>query len=92
MYHGETVVRHRMYRTETGEHVYCLDATDAASRSLRAYHVILAGEKCTIEDGNTKMTMNLETLLLAVHMLAGNVPKDKESSDFWEEILRSASC
>ena len=60
-------------------------------RSRRAYRVALHGDACTISDGSTRMTLDLETLMFAVRALAG-LDQDDATLDMVEETLRAANC
>ena len=60
------LTRQKLYTTESGEHVYSIVTGKGQQRSRRAYRVSLHGEACTINDGRTEMTLDLEMLMLAV--------------------------
>lgn len=87
-----TLTRQKLYIEESGEHVYSIVTGQGQERSRRAYHVSLSGESCTINDGRTKMTLNLEMLMLAVRSLAGMERADALTLDMVEETLRAANC
>ena len=60
----------------------------------RAYRVALHGKTCTMSDGKTEITLELEMLMLAVRALTG---LDREGEgvpmlDLVEETLRAANC
>ena len=65
------LTRQKLYTTESGEHVYSIVTGKGQQRSRRAYRVSLHGEACTINDGRTEMTLDLEMLMLAVRALSG---------------------
>lgn len=77
------LTRQKLYATESGEHVYSIVTGQGQRRSRRAYRVALHGEACTISDGRTEMTLDLEMLMLAVRALSGlekdDVPTDRKS-------------
>ena len=87
-----TLTRQKLYIEESGEHVYSIVTGQGQERSRRAYRVSLSGESCTINDGRTKMTLNLEMLMLAVRSLAGMERADALTLDMVEETLRAANC
>ena len=87
-----TLTRQKLYIEEYGEHVYSIVTGQGQERSRRAYRVSLSGESCTINDGRTKMTLNLEMLMLAVRSLAGMERADALTLDMVEETLRAANC
>ena len=68
------LTRQKLYATESGEHVYSIVTGQGQSRSRRAYRVALHGEACTISDGRTEMTLDLEMLMLAVRALLEKGP------------------
>ena len=77
------LTRQKLYTTESGE---------GQQRSRRAYRVSLHGEACTINDGRTEMTLDLEMLMLAVRALSGLEKDDAPTLDTVEETLRAANC
>lgn len=85
------LIRHKLYAAPSGEHVYCLMSGRGPVRSRRAYRVALRGGDCTITDGRTHLTLDLETLLFAVRALAG-LEQDDATLDAVEETLRAANC
>ena len=86
------LTRQKLYATESGEHVYSIVTGQGQSRSRRAYRVALHGEACTISDGCTEMTLDLEMLMLAVRALSGLEKDDAPTLDIVEETLRAANC
>lgn len=86
------LTRQKLYATESGEHVYSIVTGQGQSRSRRAYRVSLHGETCTIDDGRTEMTLDLEMLMLAVRALSGLQKDDAPTLDIVEETLRAANC
>lgn len=88
----ETLTRQKLYISESGEHIYSIISGQGQERSRRAYRVSLAGETCTINDGQSEMTLNLEMLMLAVRALAGMERADGPTLDMVEETLRAANC
>ena len=94
------LTRQKLYTTESGEHVYSIVTGKVYSvasgagrtRSRRAYRVSLHGEACTINDGRTEMTLDLEMLMLAVRALSGLEKDDAPTLDMVEETLRAANC
>ena len=87
-----TLTRQKLFITEAGEHVYSIVAAQGRERSRRAYRVHMEGETCTIHDGRTEMTLDLEMLMLAVRALAGMERADALTLDMVEETLRAANC
>lgn len=92
-YDEETGVltRQKLYATPSGEHVYSIVTGKGHERSRRAYRVSLHGEACSISDGHTEMTLDLEMLLLAVRALCGLEQDDAPALDMVEETLRAAN-
>ena len=86
------LTRQKLYTTESGEHVYSIVTGKGQRRSRRAYRVSLHGEACTINDGRTEMTLDLEMLMLAVRALSGLEKDDAPTLDTVEETLRAANC
>ncbi len=86
------LTRQRLYATESGEHVYSIVTGQGQQRSRRAYRVSMHGDACTISDGRTEMTLDLEMLMLAVRALAGLDKDDAPTLDSVEETLRAANC
>ncbi|MFR6517809.1 MAG: hypothetical protein ACLUPV_00370 [Bilophila wadsworthia] len=74
------LTRQKLYTTESGEHVYSIVTGKGQQRSRRAYRVSLHGEACTINDGRTEMTLDLEMLMLAVRALSGLEKDDAPTS------------
>ena len=87
-----TLTRQKLYITESGEHVYAITTARGGKKSKRAYKVRMQGEICTIFDGHTEMTIELEMLMLAVRALAGMQGSDVSSLEIIEETLRAANC
>ena len=81
----------KLYATPSGEHIYSIVSGRGPVRSRRAYRVALHGDACTISDGSTRMTLDLETLMFAVRALAG-LDQDDATLDMVEETLRAANC
>ena len=77
------LTRQKLYTTESGEHVYSIVTGKGQQRSRRA---------CTINDGRTEMTLDLEMLMLAVRALSGLEKDDAPTLDMVEETLRAANC
>lgn len=92
-YDEETNVltRQNLYVTESNEHVYSLIAGNGQQKSRRAYRVTLCGDQCTLNDGRTEMTLELEMLMLAVKALTGIEKEDAPSLEMIEETLRAAN-
>ena len=93
-YDEETGVltRQNLYITEANEYVYSIITGTGRQRSRRAYRVALHGKTCTMSDGKTEITLELEMLILAVRALTG---LDREGEgvpmlDLVEETLRAA--
>ena len=82
----------KLYVTEGNEQVYSVASGAGRTRSRRAYRVSLHGEACTINDGRTEMTLDLEMLMLAVRALSGLEKDDAPTLDTVEETLRAANC
>lgn len=93
-YDEETGVltRQNLYITEANEHVYSIVSGNGHERHRRAYRVALQGETCTINDGKTEMTLDLEMLMLAVRALTGLDKEDAPMLELVEETLRAANC
>lgn len=85
------LTRQKLYATPSGEHIYSIVSGRGPVRSRRAYRVALHGDACTISDGDTRMTLDLETLMFAVRALAG-LDQDDAALDMVEETLRAANC
>ena len=79
------LTRQKLYTTESGEHVYSIVTGKGQQRSRRAYRVSLHGEACTINDGRTEMTLDLEMLMLAVRALSGLEKDDAPTLDTVED-------
>ena len=86
------LTRQKLYATESGEHIYSIVTGKGQQRSRRAYRVSLHGEACTINDGRTEMTLDLDMLMLAVRALSGLEKDDAPTLDLVEETLRAANC
>ncbi len=89
---NQVLTRQNLYVTEDKEHVYSIVSGSGPRRSRRAYKVTLEGDACTMNDGRTEMTMDLDMLMLAVRALTG---LDKESAPtlaMIEETLKAANC
>ena len=82
----------KLYVTEGNEQVYSVASGAGRTRSRRAYRVSLHGEACTINDGRTEMTLDLDMLMLAVRALSGLEKDDAPTLDMVEETLRAANC
>ena len=82
------LTRQKLYTTESGEHVYSIVTGKGQQRSRRAYRVSLHGEACTINDGRTEMTLDLEMLMLAVRALSGLEKDDAPTLDMVETLPR----
>lgn len=80
-YDEETGVltRQNLYITEANEYVYSIITGTGRQRSRRAYRVALHGKTCTMSDGKTEITLELEMLMLAVRALTG---LDREGKAF----------
>ncbi len=93
-YDEETNVltRQNLYVTDSGEHIYSITSGDGQKKSRRAYRVVLHGEQCTIHDGRTEITLELEMLMLAVKALTGIEKSEAPSLEMIEEILRAANA
>ncbi len=87
----KTLTKQKLYIEESGEHIYSIITRQGDKRSHRAYRVSVSGEFCTITDGQTKMTLDIEMLILAVRTLAGVDQADGPTLDMIEETLRSAN-
>lgn len=85
------LTRQKLYATPSGEHIYSIVSGRGPVRNRRAYRVALHGDACTISDGSTRMTLDLETLMFAVRALAG-LDQDDATLDMVEETLRAANC
>ena len=85
------LTRQKLYATPSGEHIYSIVSGRGPVRSRRAYRVALHGDACTISDGSSRMTLDLETLLFAVRTLAGLDQDDDATLDMVEETLRAAN-
>ena len=88
------LTRQNLYITEANEYVYSIITGTGRQRSRRAYRVALHGKTCTMSDGKTEITLELEMLMLAVRALTG---LDREGEgvpmlDLVEETLRAANC
>lgn len=86
------LTRQNLYITESSEHIYSIVSGRGQERSRRAYRVSLQGETCSINDGRTEMTLDLEMLMLAVRALTGLDKNDAPTLDMVEETLRAANC
>ncbi len=86
------LTRQNLYITEGNEHIYSIVTGKGHQRSRRAYRVSLHGETCTINDGKTEITLQLEMLMLAVRALAGLDREDATMLELVEETLRAANC
>lgn len=86
------LTRQNLYITEGNEHIYSIVTGKGHQRSRRAYRVSLHGETCTIHDGKTEITLQLEMLMLAVRALAGLDREDAPMLELVEETLRAANC
>ena len=93
-YDEETGVltRQNLYVTDKNEHVYAITSGQGTSRSRRAYRVSLEGERCIMHDGRVSMTMELESLMLAVRTLTGLDKDAVPTLEMVEETLRAANC
>lgn len=93
-YDEETGVltRQNLYTTDANEHVYSIVSGDGHKRNRRAYRVAMHGEACTINDGKTEMTLDLEMLMLAVSALTGLDKDNAPTLELVEETLRAANC
>ena len=95
-YDEETGVltRQNLYITESNEHIYSIVTGTGHQRNRRAYRGALHGETCTISDGKTEITLELEMLMLAVRALTG-LDREGEAApmlELVEETLRAANC
>ncbi len=87
-----TLTRQTLYATDKAEHVYAISTGQGSERSRRAYRVNLDGDLCIINDGHTSMTLELESLMMAVRVLAGLDKDAVPTLEVVEETLRAANC
>ena len=85
----ETTTHHRLYATETGEHVYALMKSCGRRRACRAYRVSTRGNRCTVWDGRDAAVLPLQALTAAIRLLCGR--HAGEFAEQAEAMLRSAS-
>lgn len=86
------MTRQKLFTTTDNEQVYYIITLQNSQRSRRAYGLRLRGELCTIFDGVTEMTIQLQSLMLAVRSLCGFDRAGEHLLAHIEETLQAANA
>lgn len=89
---SQTMTRQKLFITEKNEQVYYIMTAKHGQRSHRAYGLRLRGERCTMFDGFTEITMQLPLLMLAVRSLCGFNKASEQVLAHIEETLKAANA
>jgi hypothetical protein len=87
----ESLTRHKLYVTDTNEHIYYLVSHVGEERQRRAYRLSVLGDRCVIHNGNTEMVLQFDMLMLAVRNLCGMNNEATPAIDIVEQTLRAAN-
>ena len=87
----ETLTKQRLYVTDTNEHIYYLVSLCGEERSRRAYRLSVLGDRCVIHNGDTKMVLQFDMLMLAVRSLCGLSDEADSAYEMVEQTLKAAN-
>ncbi len=89
---SQTMTRQKLFITEKNEQVYYIMTARQGLRSHRAYGLRLSGDRCTMFDGVSEITMQLPLLMLAVRSLCGFDKAGERVLAHIEETLKAANA
>lgn len=84
--------RQQLYVTDNNEQVYYIVQNNDKKRSRRAYRLSVQDGKCRINNGKAEITLQLESLMLAVRALCGLSADEIPSLESVEELLKAANA
>ncbi len=87
-----SLTRQQLYTTDSGDQVYYIVRTFGQKRTRHAYRLSVKDDICVINNGNAKIALKLDMLMLAVRALCGLNADAMPSVEVIEEMLRAANA
>lgn len=87
-----SLTRQKLYVTDAHDQVYYIVTGTAAQRSRRAYRLSVSGDMCTVDNGTSRVTLQLEILMLAVRGLCGLHAEAAPMLSAVEDMLKAANA
>ena len=88
---NDILTKQKLYLTEENEQVYYIVRIQNSERTRSVYKLSIDNNQCTMANGISKMTLEIDMLMLAVRQLCGLNDETSKSLSMVEEVLKVAN-